>query len=144
MNSLISPLYNKNSEGNTVATEQEVQPSVAAVEEVYEENVQQEAEQEYSTAQETTESAQETKTRSGKDDGSRSGFIDGLSVGLGIGCIGAFVIVWISLFFTPQMPSTITYESLLSVFIYPLIYVFAVGLIALTAGIVRQYYSIRR
>jgi hypothetical protein len=129
-----------------MATEREVQPSVPAAEEVYEENVQQEAEQEYAVAQETTEHLQETKTvsRNDNDGRSRSGFIDGLSVGLGIGCIGAFVITWISVFFTPKMPSSITYENLLSVFIYPLIYLFAVGLIALTAGIVRQYYSMRR
>lgn len=128
-----------------MATEQEVQPSVPAAEETLEENVQQEAEQEHSAAQETTEHPQETKTRSRNDDDwSRSGFIHGLSVGLGLGCIGAFAITWISLFFTPQMPSSITYETLLSVFIYPLIYMLAVGLIALTAGVVRQYYSMRK
>ncbi|MEM2463107.1 MAG: hypothetical protein QXY07_00300 [Candidatus Bathyarchaeia archaeon] len=70
----------------------------------------------------------------------RSSFVHGLSVGLGIGCIAAFVIMWITVFFSPMLPSTITYESLLSVFIYPLIYLLAVGLIALTAGIVREYY----
>ena len=43
-------------------------------------------------------------------------------------------------FFSPQLPSTVTYEAMLSVFIYPLIYLLAVGLIALTAGIVREYY----
>ncbi len=128
-----------------MATEQEVQPSVPAAEEACEENVQQEAEQEYSAAQETIEHPQETKTRSRNDeDRSRSGFIHGLSVGLGLGCIGAFAMTWISLFFTPQMPSSITYETLLSVFIYPLIYMLAVGLIALTAGVVRQYYSMRK
>jgi len=126
-----------------MATEQEVQPSVPAAEEVYEENIQQEAEQEYATAEEATEHPQETKKRKRHDDGAedRSGFIHGLSVGLGIGCIGAFAITWISLFFTPQMPSSITYETLLSVFIYPLIYLLAVGLVALTAGIVREYYA---
>ncbi|MEM2688693.1 MAG: hypothetical protein QXR01_02455 [Candidatus Bathyarchaeia archaeon] len=70
----------------------------------------------------------------------RSSFVHGLSVGLGIGCIATFVIMWITVFFSPMLPSTITYESLLSVFIYPLIYLLAVGLIALTAGIVREYY----
>lgn len=71
----------------------------------------------------------------------RSGFIHGLSIGLGFGCIAAFVIVWISVFFTPQLPSVVTYENLLSIFIYPLIYLLAVGLITLTAGIVREYYT---
>lgn len=73
----------------------------------------------------------------------RSRFINGLSVGLGIGCIATFVIIWISVFFTPQLPSTITYEVMLSVFIYPLIYLLAVGLIALTAGVVKEYYTKR-
>lgn len=71
----------------------------------------------------------------------RSSFVHGLSVGLGIGCIATFVIMWITVFFSPMLPSTITYESMLSVFIYPLIYLLAVGLIALTAGVVREYYS---
>jgi len=71
----------------------------------------------------------------------RGSFIHGLSVGLGIGCIATFVIVWISVFFTPQLPSVVTYENLLSIFVYPLIYLLAVGLIALTAGIVREYYA---
>lgn len=73
----------------------------------------------------------------------RSGFIHGLSVGLGLGCIATFVIVWITIFFTPQMPPVVTYENLLAIFIYPLIYLLAVGLIALTAGIVREYYATR-
>jgi len=49
--------------------------------------------------------------------------------------------MWIVVFFSPQLPSTVTYEAMLSVFIYPLIYLLAVGLIALTAGIVREYYT---
>jgi fructose-specific phosphotransferase system IIC component len=74
----------------------------------------------------------------------RSNFVHGLSVGLGIGCIATFVIMWIAVFFTPQLPSRVTYEAMLSVFIYPLIYLLAVGLVALTAGIVREYYVMRR
>lgn len=85
------------------------------------------------------EKEQNAKANSQTDD--RSGFIHGLSVGLGVGCIAMFIIVWISIFFTPQLPQAVTYESLLSIFIYPLIYLLAVGLIALTAGIVREYYS---
>jgi len=49
--------------------------------------------------------------------------------------------MWIVVFFSPQLPSTVTYEAMLSVFIYPLVYLLAVGLIALTAGIVREYYT---
>ncbi|MCK4474856.1 hypothetical protein KAU30_03345 [Candidatus Bathyarchaeota archaeon] len=73
----------------------------------------------------------------------RSGFLRGLSVGLGMGCIATFVIIWISVFFTPQLPIGITYEAMLSVFIYPMIYLLAVGLIALTAGVVKEYYAKR-
>jgi len=73
----------------------------------------------------------------------RGSFVYGLSVGLGIGCIATFVIMWITVFFTPQLPSTVTYENLLSIFIYPFIYLLTIGLIALTAGIVREYYSSR-
>jgi len=104
--------------------------------EVYEENVQ----QENVTAEETVEPRnEEAKPNNQKDD--RGGFIHGLSVGLGIGCIATFVIVWVSVFFTPMLPSAITYENLLTIFVYPLIYLLAVGLIALTAGIVREYYA---
>jgi tetrahydromethanopterin S-methyltransferase subunit B len=71
----------------------------------------------------------------------RTNFFHGLAVGLGIGCIATFVIVWISVFFATKIPSGITYENLLSIFIYPLMYLLAVGLIALTVGIVREYYS---
>lgn len=71
----------------------------------------------------------------------RGPFVHGLAVGLGIGCIATFVIVWISVYFTPRIASQITYENLLSIFVYPLIYLLAVGLIALTAGIVREYYA---
>jgi len=49
--------------------------------------------------------------------------------------------MWIVVFFSPQLPSTVTYEAMLSVFIYPLVHLLAVGLIALTAGIVREYYT---
>ena len=73
----------------------------------------------------------------------RGPFVHGLAVGLGIGCIATFVIVWISVYFTPRIASQITYENLLSIFVYPLIYLLAVGLIALTAGIVREYYATR-
>lgn len=74
----------------------------------------------------------------------KSSFVHGLSVGLGIGCISTFIIMWITVFFSPQLPSTITYEAMLSIFVYPLIYLLAVGLIALTAGIVREYYMRKR
>jgi hypothetical protein len=67
-------------------------------------------------------------------------FVNGLSVGLGIGCIVTFVIMWLAVFFSPQLPLGATYQTMLSIFIYPMVYLLAVGLIALTAGIVREYY----
>lgn len=67
-------------------------------------------------------------------------FMHGLFVGLGIGCIAAFTMLWITVFFAPKLPTSVTYEVLLSMFIYPLIYLLGIGLIALTAGIVREYF----
>ncbi len=71
-------------------------------------------------------------------------FVHGLAVGLGIGCLANFVVTWITLFFSPQLPSGVTYENLLAIFIYPMIYLLTVGLVALTAGVVREYFTMRR
>lgn len=112
----------------------------------YEENTTQEQEVERKTESELnggTEEKKETKQKimkSIRKEGRRS-FVDGLSVGLGIGCIATFAIMWITVFFTPLLPTAVTYENLLAIFIYPLIYLLALGLIALTTGIVREYYS---
>ena len=65
-------------------------------------------------------------------------FVNGLAVGFGLGCIATFIILWISLFFTPQLPEAATYENLLSMFIYPLLYLLTVGLISITAGLVKE------
>jgi hypothetical protein len=118
----------------------------ASEEDVQHEVIEQEKElEDYVAPEETAEQRLEkTKDKNlqlnnqGED---RSSFVHGLSVGLGIGCISTFVIMWITIFFTPQLPSMITYEAMLAIFIYPLIYLLAVGLIALTAGIVREYYA---
>lgn len=107
-----------------------------------------EQQEEYATTEEETNQRQESKKQgliykllSNNQSEDKSSFIHGLSVGLGIGCLATFIIMWIAVFFTPQLPSTVTYEAMLSVFIYPLVYLLAVGLIALTAGIVREYYT---
>jgi len=131
-----------------MTAEQETQESIQNEEENYQGNqgIGQEVEQrDYADAEEPTEQKiEQAKNKSlriniqGED---RGNFVHGLAVGLGIGCIATFVIVWISLFFTPKLPNAVTYESLLSIFIYPLIYLLSVGLIALTAGIVREYYG---
>jgi len=102
------------------------------------ESVEQTTEGEYAQTEERVEEEKQESRNEQEED--RSSFMHGLSVGLGIGCIATFVIMWITVFFSPMLPSTITYESMLSVFIYPLIYLLAVGLVALTAGIVKEYY----
>jgi len=131
-----------------MTAEQETHEGIQTEEEIYQANHAQEQEVEQgdcADAEKPTErNIEQTKNKSlriniqGED---RGNFIHGLAVGLGISCIATFVIVWISLFFTPKLPNGVTYENLLSIFIYPLIYLLAVGLIALTAGIVREYYG---
>ena len=132
--------------------EQETKEDIQNEEEIYqgnhepEQGIKQEVEQrDYVDSEELTEQKiEQAKNKSlriniqGED---RGNFVHGLAVGLGISCIATFAIVWISLFFTPKLPNAVTYENLLSIFIYPLIYLLAVGLIALTAGIVSEYYG---
>lgn len=72
---------------------------------------------------------------------SKSSFVDGAAVGLGVGIMSAFGILWASLFFGPMLPQSATYETLLSVFIYPLYFLLGLGLVTITAGFVREYYS---
>jgi hypothetical protein len=135
--------------------EQEIQEDIQVEEETYidedeiivpeEQKIEQQ--EEYTVTEDATEQRQEAEKKgllqnliSINQSEDKSSFVHGLSVGLGIGCIATFVMMWIVVFFSPRLPSTITYEAMLSVFIYPLIYLLAVGLIALTAGIVREYY----
>jgi hypothetical protein len=75
------------------------------------------------------------------DEEKNSVFVNGLAVGVGTGFIATFVVMWIAVFFSPQLPAGTTYQTMLSLFIYPLVYLLAVGSITLTAGIVRQYYA---
>jgi hypothetical protein len=77
------------------------------------------------------------------DEEEKGVFVNGLAVGVGIGFIATFVVMWIAIFFSPQLPAGTTYQTLLSMFIYPLVYLLAVGSITLTAGIVREYYAHR-
>ena len=148
--------HNKHKRANIMEDEQRIQEDTQTEEETYidedqiEVSEEQRAEQkeEYVVAEEATEQGQELDRKgllhnliSINQSEDKSSFVHGLSVGLGLGCITTFVIMWIVVFFSPQLPSTVTYEAMLSVFIYPLIYLLAVGLIALTAGIVREYYN---
>jgi hypothetical protein len=113
-------------------------------EEISEESLQQEnsTQQEPEQCESITEQTEKLDQKHPRQNGEGKGsFVHGLAVGLGIGCIATFVIMWITLFFSPLLPRTATYESLLATFIYPQVYLLAVGLVALTAGIVREFYA---
>jgi hypothetical protein len=92
---------------------------------------------EYPQPEETepTKSPQQKQNRTG-----RGSFADGLTAGLGIGSITCFAIIWLALYLSPLLPQSATYENLLATFIYLLVPLLSAGLIALTAGIVREYY----
>lgn len=135
--------------------EQETQDDIQVGEEtcIAEDNIEvpeeqtMEQKEEYIVAEEAIEQRQELEKKgllqnliSINQSEDKSSFVHGLSVGLGLGCMATFIIMWIVVFFSPQLPSTVTYEAMLLVFIYPLVYLLAVGLIALIAGIVREYY----
>lgn len=115
------------------------------IEEGWEEkNVQQESVKEEKTAPKLKQEPKKEPTMlyfGPQNEANRAIFINGLSVGLGIGCIVTFAVMWIAVFFTPQLPAGASYQDLLSIFIFPLIYLLAIGLITLTAGIVREYYT---
>lgn len=117
------------------------------VEEGWEEkNVQQESGKEEKPAPKLKQESQKEPTMlyfGPQHEANRAIFVNGLSVGLGAGCIGTFAAMWIAVFFTPQLPAGASYQELLSIFIFPLIYLLAIGLIALTAGIVREYYTVK-
>ncbi|MGC8896603.1 MAG: hypothetical protein ACP5LB_07585, partial [Candidatus Bathyarchaeia archaeon] len=121
--------------------QEEIQLSEGSGEQEPEQEKQEPWEQPETQAQEELEQQKESedKPRANTQE-DRGSFVHGLAVGLGLGCISTFIILWIAVFFTPHIPSTLTYETLLSVFIYPMLYLLAVGLVALTAGIVREYY----
>lgn len=70
---------------------------------------------------------------------SRSSFINGLAIGLGSGFLATFITLWISILFGSQMNAVTTYEHMISVFIYPLLFLWGTGVVLLTAGIVREY-----
>jgi len=141
---------NKNKVNSMGTSEQETEQTSQDWEEEGEESLQHEKETGQQTENEDNEIALETTQQKRKKNerkrGSnvtkdKSSFGHGLAAGLGIGCIAAFVMLWITVFFTPRLSSGITYEAMLATFIYPLIYLLALGLIALTVGIVTEYYT---
>jgi|APFre7841882654_1041346.scaffolds.fasta_scaffold00001_152 cation transport ATPase len=144
-------LGNKNRANSMSASEQETQ-QISEDWEVGEESQQQEQEIGQQTENEENETpAEAVHLKQKRNERKRrstlqlehSSFVHGLATGLGIGCIAAFVMLWLTVFFTPQLPSGITYEVMLSTFIYPIIYLFALGLIALTVGIVGEHYAVK-
>jgi cation transport ATPase len=144
-------LNNKNKANNMDTLEQETQQASEDWEEVGEESMQQEQETGQKTENEESKTTKEivhqkrkkNERKRGSSITQGSSFVHGLATGLGIGCITAFVMMWMAVFFTPRLPIGITYEAMLATFIYPLIYLFALGLIALTVGIVAEYYTVK-
>jgi hypothetical protein len=68
-------------------------------------------------------------------------FVNGFEIGFGIGCLMTFLVLWISLVFGSQLTLGVTYESIIAVFIYPLLFLIVIGTIFLTAGIVKHLHS---
>ena len=71
----------------------------------------------------------------------RSSFVNGLAIGFGVGFLATFTILWISIFFSSQFSPGISYAQMISVFIYPLLFLLGTGVVLLTAGVVREYVS---
>jgi hypothetical protein len=72
---------------------------------------------------------------------SRGSFVNGCAIGFGSGFLATFVVLWISVFFSSQLSPGVGYEQMISVFIYPLLFLLGTGMVLLTAGIVREYVS---
>ena len=68
-------------------------------------------------------------------------FTSGFEIGFGIGCIVTFIVLWISLFFSSRLTSEVKYESIIAVFIYPLLFLVIIGTVFLTAGAVKHWDS---
>jgi len=72
---------------------------------------------------------------------SRSSFVNGLAIGFGVALLATFAILWISVYFGAQISSGISYEKMISLFIYPLLFLLVTGTAFLTAGVIREYVS---
>ncbi len=64
-------------------------------------------------------------------------FVNGFLMGLGIGCLALFIVLWVSAFFNSQI-SNLHYETIISAFIYPMIFLLATGISLLVAGLIRE------
>ena len=74
----------------------------------------------------------------GKREKIQEHFTNGFEIGFGVGCITTFVVLWISLLFGSQLTSGVTYETMIAIFIYPLLFLLTVGTVFLTAGAVKH------
>jgi len=64
-------------------------------------------------------------------------FTNGFILGLGIGLVAIFIILWASVFFLSVI-SGIGYGNLLSVFIYPMVFMLGSGISLIVTGFVRE------
>jgi polyferredoxin len=67
-------------------------------------------------------------------------FTNGFIIGLGVGFIALFIVLWVSAFFA-SIISGMSYGRLLSVFIYPMVFMLAAGISLVVAGFVRERVS---
>jgi len=96
LNSFINQLKAKQKTAKTMEAEQETEEGVQFNEEKPQEQ------EEYAVIEEqTAEQKKQEKTKTNNQNEDSSSFIHGLSVGLGMGCIATFVIMWIAVFFSP-------------------------------------------
>jgi hypothetical protein len=152
LNSFITPMLSNKTKANSMGSLEQETQTPGDWEEVGEESLLEEQETGQETENEESkamdEAGQQKPKKNERKRGSsllqgKSGFVHGLAAGLGIGCLAAFVMMWMAVFFTPRLPLGITYEAMLATFIYPLMYIFALGLVTLTVGIASEYYSVK-
>jgi len=73
-----------------------------------------------------------------KKEKSQEHFVNGFEIGFGAGCIMTFVVLWTSLLFGSRLTPGVTYETMIAIFIYPLLFLLTVGTVFLTAGAVKH------
>ena len=64
-------------------------------------------------------------------------FTNGFVLGLGIGLIATFIVLWVSIFFL-SIISGMSYSCLLSAFIYPMFFMLGSGISLIVAGFIRE------
>jgi len=74
----------------------------------------------------------------GKREKIQEHFTSGFEIGFGVGCLMTFVVLWVSLVFGARLTLGVTYETMIAIFIYPLLFLLTVGTVFLTAGTVKH------